>query len=41
MTETKKSATRVAYGNALVELGKVHEAGLDAEGIANTVLGNL
>lgn len=25
MTEIKKSATRVAYGNALVELGKTHE----------------
>ena len=25
MTEIKKSATRVAYGNALVELGKLHE----------------
>lgn len=25
MTEIKKSATRVAYGNALVELGKIHE----------------
>ena len=25
MTEIKKSATRVAYGNALVEIGKTHE----------------
>ncbi len=25
MSEVKKSATRVAYGNALVELGKMHE----------------